>query len=422
MTKRFVKAGLILFSILFSGICIPSSPDQNFLDRSQRMAYAVGYDTGSNIRGRQEYVSSRTTQNLVRIETVRQAIRDAWNDQPLRCNDRQRDDAKKEVDQLLVKSWVPALVSGIGASASPAVCYSYALGVELAYSVRLMRDQLDLEQLLTGFDQGFDRAPSRLDQATRDGLLTAIREELDNRRIQMGALNWKNSIDFMLGNGKRPGVQTLPSGLQYEVITSGHGRAPIDTDQVTVAYTGALINGQVFDDSRSRGRPASFLVGNVIPGFTEGLRLMSVGSRYKLYIPPELAYGDRGAGTRIEPNQALIFDVELLDVQSTTGQQNEVTPVGAGTNRQGAVSWVSQIATKIRSNWRMPVGRPATFECRVKVKLMPNGSVISAEVVKSCGQSALDDSLTKAVFKADPLPVPDDPKVFDSNLILTFSS
>ena len=109
-------------------------------------------------------------------------------------------------------------------------------------------------------------------------------------------------------------VTTTASGLQYEVLTNGTGATPIETDQVTVHYHGTLVDGTVFDSSVERGQPATFPVNGVIPGWVEALQLMNVGSKYKLYIPSDLAYGERGAGGSIGPNETLIFEVELLSI------------------------------------------------------------------------------------------------------------
>ena len=109
---------------------------------------------------------------------------------------------------------------------------------------------------------------------------------------------------------------TLPSGLMYQVITAGDGPKPSATDTVVTHYHGTLINGDVFDSSVDRGQPASFAVNRVIPGWTEALQLMGVGSKWKLVIPPDLAYGARGAGPKIGPNSTLIFEVELLEIQA----------------------------------------------------------------------------------------------------------
>lgn len=127
-------------------------------------------------------------------------------------------------------------------------------------------------------------------------------------------INKKAGEEFLKINKEKPGVVTLPSGLQYMVLKKGEGKIPAATDTVKVHYEGTLIDGSVFDSSVQRGQPATFGVTQVIQGWVEALQLMPVGSKWKLFIPSNLAYGESGAGNSIEPNSALIFDVELLDI------------------------------------------------------------------------------------------------------------
>jgi len=122
----------------------------------------------------------------------------------------------------------------------------------------------------------------------------------------------KEGEDFLAKNAERPEVSTTESGLQYEVLVAADGPKPTATTSVTVHYVGKLLNGEMFDSSVDRGQPATFPLNRVIPGWTEGLQLMSQGAKYRFYIPSELAYGSRGAGAAIPPYSALIFDVELL--------------------------------------------------------------------------------------------------------------
>ena len=128
------------------------------------------------------------------------------------------------------------------------------------------------------------------------------------------AKSLEEGLSFLAENKKKPGVIELPSGLQYEILKEGEGEIPGATDEVRCHYHGTLINGSVFDSSVQRGQPADFPVGGVIQGWVEALQLMPVGSKWKLYIPSDLAYGQRGAGGAIGPNTALIFEVELLEI------------------------------------------------------------------------------------------------------------
>ena len=129
-----------------------------------------------------------------------------------------------------------------------------------------------------------------------------------------GKKNLEEGLAFLAENKKKPGVIELPSGLQYEILKEGEGEIPLATDEVRCHYHGTLIDGNVFDSSVQRGQPADFPVGGVIQGWVEALQLMPIGSKWKLYIPSDLAYGQRGAGGAIGPNTALIFEVELLEI------------------------------------------------------------------------------------------------------------
>lgn len=133
-----------------------------------------------------------------------------------------------------------------------------------------------------------------------------------------GASARKEGEAFLAANKTKEGVQTLPDGLQYKVLQQGSGPKPTANDTVTVNYRGTLIDGKEFDSSYKRGQPISFPVSGVIKGWTEALQLMPVGSKWQLYIPSDLAYGDQGAGADIGPGQTLIFDVELLGIGDQT--------------------------------------------------------------------------------------------------------
>lgn len=138
--------------------------------------------------------------------------------------------------------------------------------------------------------------------------LNKAKEDKSTSQLQAGE-------DFLAENATRPEVTTTASGMQYEVLTEGNGPKPEATSTVTCHYHGTLINGTVFDSSVQRGQPASFPLNMVIKGWTEALQLMSVGSKYRLFLHPTLAYGERSAGAHIQPNSTLIFDVELLSIR-----------------------------------------------------------------------------------------------------------
>jgi FKBP-type peptidyl-prolyl cis-trans isomerase FklB len=141
-----------------------------------------------------------------------------------------------------------------------------------------------------------------------------IADKLFQVKNEKASANLKAGQEFLEANKLKPGVVALPSGLQYEVITEGNGIKPLASNKVTCHYHGTLTDGTVFDSSVKRGQPATFPLNAVIKGWTEGLQLMSVGSKWRFFLPPQLAYGDRQTGAHIGPNATLVFEVELLGV------------------------------------------------------------------------------------------------------------
>ena len=142
----------------------------------------------------------------------------------------------------------------------------------------------------------------------------SIFDKLNKAKEEKFEATKKEGTDFLAANAKEEAVVSLPSGLQYKVITMGNGAKPTATQNVTCHYEGSLINGTIFDSSVKRGQPATFPLNRVISGWTEGLQLMPVGSKFRFFIPPHLGYGDRQAGAHIQPYSTLIFDVELLGI------------------------------------------------------------------------------------------------------------
>ena len=189
---------------------------------------------------------------------------------------------------------------------------SYSVGVLVAQNLKSQGiDQLDVNSLAQGLSDAMKGGETAVDfnqaNAIVQGYMMEKKQEASKANIEAGK-------KFLEENGKRDGVTTLPSGLQYEVLKKGEGPSPKATDKVTVHYHGTLIDGTVFDSSVERGQPASFPVNGVIKGWVEALQLMHVGDKWKLFIPSELAYGERGAGGDIGPYSTLIFEVELLGI------------------------------------------------------------------------------------------------------------
>lgn len=196
---------------------------------------------------------------------------------------------------------------------------SYGMGLVLGERMRNDLPDLQMEQFLQGIEHGYagDESANRMDREEIQQALMAYQQQLQEKQVaEMEKLAEENKAageTFLAENGARDGVETTESGLQFEVIEEGSGDKPTADDQVKVHYTGELISGEVFDSSRERGEPVTFGLNQVIPGWTEGLQLMSEGSRYKLYIPSDLAYGP-GGNRGIGPNETLVFDVELLEI------------------------------------------------------------------------------------------------------------
>lgn len=189
---------------------------------------------------------------------------------------------------------------------------SYALGLSIANNFRATGiKQLDVAEFTKGLEDVLNEAKPRISYEDAQQLLNDYFTKLQGEQLD---LNLKAGEEFLAINAKKAGVTTLASGLQYEVLKEGTGKKPSATDQVKCHYHGTLIDGTVFDSSVDRGEPATFGVNQVIAGWVEALQLMSEGTKWRLFIPSKLAYGAQGAGQVIQPNSALIFDVELLEI------------------------------------------------------------------------------------------------------------
>lgn len=189
---------------------------------------------------------------------------------------------------------------------------SYALGLSIANNfMNSGIKDVDTETFIKGFQDVMNGGKIEM---TYEEAQEVMNEYFSNLQAERLELNLKAGQEFLAANKERAGVVELPSGLQYEIIKEGNGPKPKATDQVECHYHGTLINGVVFDSSVERGQPATFGVNQVIPGWVEALQLMPVGSKWKLFIPSNLAYGERGAGQSIEPNSTLIFEVEVLNI------------------------------------------------------------------------------------------------------------
>lgn len=196
---------------------------------------------------------------------------------------------------------------------------SYALGLSMGNNFRASGvDKINIKDFADGVAAVYGEQQLQMTYDEAKAVIRDYFQEMERKNQEAAEASAKVNEEagkaYLEENGKRPEVVTLPSGLQYEVIEEGKGPKPEAGDQVKVHYTGRLIDGTVFDSSVERGEPATFGVTQVIPGWVEALQLMNAGSKWRLHIPSDLAYGPHGAGGVIGPNSTLIFDVELLEV------------------------------------------------------------------------------------------------------------
>ena len=238
--------------------------------------------------------------------------------------------------------------AGSGDLQTDAQKFGYSIGVDLGRSLAPVKDDVDVKALKAGLDDAAAAAAKieeakkalaakpddaklkealaeaekmpgiKLDEKQREEVKMNVAKKLQEKQVternKQSETAKAAGEQFLAENAKKAGVKTTSSGLQYEVITEGKGTKPKASDTVTVHYKGTLLNGEEFDSSYSRNQPVTFPLANVIPGWTEGVQLMTPGSKYKFYIPSELGYGERGAGVKIGPNETLVFEVELLSV------------------------------------------------------------------------------------------------------------
>lgn len=233
---------------------------------------------------------------------------------------------------------LPALAADKPATATPAPYTkeddkaAYSIGYFTGKANSQQLEALNVEAYVAGFRDAYaKREPVMSEEemrATLDTFRQKLQAEAYAKAKKTAEENKQKSATYLAENAKKPGVVTTASGLQYEVLTQGTGPKPKPTDTVKVHYKGTLIDGTVFDSSIDRGEPATFRLDQVIPGWTEALQLMPVGSKYRLTLPPELAYGEQGAGP-IPANAVLIFEVELLEIVKPEAGEKPAAKPGA---------------------------------------------------------------------------------------------
>jgi len=198
---------------------------------------------------------------------------------------------------------------------------SYIIGMDAGKNLKVQSIDVDPDIFMKGFKDGLSGNKPLLSDDIINESTAVFRDEMmkkhEDELKKVAEQNKKDGEAFLAENKKKDGVVTLASGLQYKVIKEGEGKTPKETDTVTVNYRGTFIDGTEFDSSYKRNQPATFPVAGVIPGWTEALQLMKVGSKWQLFVPSGLAYGEQGAGKIIGPNSTLIFDVELLSIDDS---------------------------------------------------------------------------------------------------------
>jgi len=202
---------------------------------------------------------------------------------------------------------------------------SYAIGMEMGKGVKSQGIDVDPGILAQGLRDAMSGAKPQMSEEELKQVITGLQQEMRQKQMQMqeaaAAENKTKGDTFMAENSKKDGVVALPDGLQYKVLSPGTGKKPAETDTVLCNYKGTFLDGTEFDSSTQAGKPVPFEVKNVIPGFKEVLQLMPVGSKWQVFIPSNLAYGERGAGNVIGPNATLIFEIELVSIQETQPTQ-----------------------------------------------------------------------------------------------------
>ena len=196
---------------------------------------------------------------------------------------------------------------------------SYSLGYQFGHNLKAQGVDINLDVYNSGVKDALGGKEPQMSQEDIRSTIMGLQQRLQAARQkelkEMAAKNIEEGKKFLEENQKKEGIKTLPSGLQYKVLTEGSGKMPKADDTVTVNYKGTLIDGTESDSSYKRGQPATFKVNGVIKGWTEALQLMKEGSKWQLFIPPDLAYGERGAGRTIPPSSTLIFEVELISIK-----------------------------------------------------------------------------------------------------------
>jgi FKBP-type peptidyl-prolyl cis-trans isomerase len=204
---------------------------------------------------------------------------------------------------------------------------SYSIGYQVGLSMKNDEVEVDFDKLIQGLrDAITDKEPLLTNEEMRNLIVERkekVKKDQMQKLLEIRAKNAEEAVAFLEENGKKDGIKTTESGLQYLVINEGEGDSPHPGDMVTVHYRGTFVDGEEFDSSYSRGEPQTFQTDGVIRGWTEALQMMKVGSKWQIFVPPILAYGRGGLGQRIPPNKLLIFEIELLAIKKPEGAKDQ---------------------------------------------------------------------------------------------------
>ncbi|MBL4701607.1 MAG: FKBP-type peptidyl-prolyl cis-trans isomerase [Phycisphaeraceae bacterium] len=191
---------------------------------------------------------------------------------------------------------------------------AYSIGISMGQNLNSQGLELDFDKVVEGLSDSVNKRNPKLTPEQMSASFEALEKQMKAKAQEHGAVHIKLGEEYLAANAKKEGVQTTDSGLQYKIVTQGEGKMPTAEDTVVVHYTGTFIDGNKFDSSHDRGQPAEFPLNGVIPGWTEGLQLLSIGGKAELTIPGDLAYGPQGRG-EIPPSATLLFEVELLEIK-----------------------------------------------------------------------------------------------------------
>jgi FKBP-type peptidyl-prolyl cis-trans isomerase len=296
MKAKFTAA--LAGCLLFLGACTmaPTSDED-------KASYAIGTQVGGNL----DRVKDR-----IALKSVTEGLQDKILGKPSRVSDEDMGKAMQEVQAAMQAQGAPPADDASKDKAG------YAIGTQIGGSLARFKDDLNLKQVVAGIKDKALGKTLKMTDADISAAMQAFQQKIQSAQTagqkEASDKNLKEGAAFLDNNKKNPKVKVTASGLQYEVLTAGSGKKPKATSTVSVNYKGTLIDGTEFDSSYKRGQPAEFPVNGVIPGWTEALQMMSVGSKWRIVLPGNIAYGERGAGGQIGPNAVLVFEVELLKI------------------------------------------------------------------------------------------------------------